>query len=107
MRQQDQDANQIQTPNNYDHDSNHDNEDYSQSNLDDDHTDKDDLSLDDISQDELDQLNKDPNEVHSAASVQQNDNNDEAELTNEGKGPRQSSRESVPNVLMNISSMSG
>ena len=69
------------------------------------------MSLGDISQDEVDRLNKDSNEdeVHSAASVQNNDNDneDEAELTPEDKGPWQSSQESVPNVPMNILSMSG
>ena len=70
----------------------------------DDHTNEDHVSLGDISQDEVDRLNKDPSEdeVHSAASVQQNNNEDEAELTHEDKGPRQSSQERVPNVPMNI-----
>ena len=67
------------------------------------------MSLGDISQDEVDRLNRDPeDEVRSAASVQNNvnDNEDEAELTPEDEGPWQSSRESIPNVPMNISSMS-
>ena len=86
-----------------------DDEDYSQPDSVDDHEDED-VSLGDISQDEIDRLNKDPeDEVCSATSVQNNDNenDDEAELTPEDEGPRHSSRESVPNVPMNISSMSG
>ena len=96
-----------------DHDNDHDDEDYGQPNSVDDHEDEDeDVSLGDISQDEIDRLNEDPeDEVRSATSVQnnenENENEDEAELTPEDKGPRHSSRESVPNVPMNISSMSG
>ena len=86
VRRQDQDTNQNQTLNDEDHDSDHDDEDNSQQTW---MT----TTLTKTSchwmQDKVDQLNKDPNgnEVHSAASVQQNDNNDEAELTNEDEGP--------------------